>query len=50
MSVLLLAVSLGIAGGSVLAGAASEGKIELGLVPLGAAGIMLMSFLLGVWR
>lgn len=47
VSILLLAVSLGIAGGSVLAGAASEGKVELGLVPLGAAGITLMSFLLG---
>ncbi len=47
ISMLLLAVSLGIAGGSVLAGVASEGKVELGLVPLGAAGITFMSFLLG---
>ncbi|MBF0387810.1 MAG: MFS transporter [Candidatus Omnitrophica bacterium] len=47
ISVLLVAVSLGIAAGSVLAGMASEGKVELGLVPLGALGITVMSFLLG---
>ena len=47
VSILLLAVFLGIAAGSVLAGGASEGKVELGLVPLGAAGITFMSFLLG---
>ncbi len=47
ISILLVAVSLGIAAGSVLAGGASEGKVELGLVPLGAMGITGMSFLLG---
>ncbi len=47
ISILLVAVSLGIAAGSVLAGMASEGKVELGLVPLGAMGITAMSFLLG---
>jgi acyl-[acyl-carrier-protein]-phospholipid O-acyltransferase / long-chain-fatty-acid--[acyl-carrier-protein] ligase len=47
ISVLLVAVSLGIALGSVLAGGASEGKVELGLVPLGAMGITMMSFFLG---
>jgi len=47
ISILLVAVSLGIASGSVLAGGASEGKVELGLVPLGAFGITAMSFLLG---
>lgn len=47
ISILLVAVSLGVAAGSVLAGAASEGKVELGLVPLGGAGITFMSFLLG---
>ena len=47
ISLLLLAVSLGIALGSVFAGAASEKKVELGLVPLGALGISLMTFLLG---
>ncbi|MEI8176195.1 MAG: MFS transporter, partial [Candidatus Omnitrophota bacterium] len=36
-----------IAAGSVLAGVASEGKVELGLVPLGAMGITVMSLLLG---
>lgn len=47
ISILLVSVSLGIAGGSVLAGNASEGKVELGLVPLGAVGIAAMSFFLG---
>ncbi len=47
ISILLVAVSLGIAAGSVWAGAASEKKVELGLVPLGALGMTLMSFLLG---
>ncbi len=47
ISILLVSVSLGIAAGSVLAGVASEGKVELGLVPLGAMGITVMSLLLG---
>ncbi|MBF0505115.1 MAG: MFS transporter [Candidatus Omnitrophica bacterium] len=47
ISLLLVAVSLGIAAGSVLAGGASEGKVELGLVPLGAMGITGMSWALG---
>ena len=50
ISILLVAVSLGIAAGSLLAGLASEGKVELGLVPLGVAGITVMSFLLGLDR
>ena len=44
ISFLLLAVSLGIALGSVFAGVASEGKVELGLVPLGALGISFLHF------
>jgi acyl-[acyl-carrier-protein]-phospholipid O-acyltransferase/long-chain-fatty-acid--[acyl-carrier-protein] ligase len=48
ISLLLLAVSFGIALGSVFAGAASEGKVELGLVPLGALGISVFTFLLGL--
>jgi len=48
ISGLLLAVSLGIALGSVLAGLASEGKVELGLVPLGALGIAVMTLFLGL--
>jgi len=39
VSFLLLAVSLGVAAGSVLAGFASEERIELGLVPLGAGAL-----------
>lgn len=46
-SFLLVGGSVGIAVGSVLAGMASEGKVELGLVPLGAMGITGMSILLG---
>ncbi len=37
---------LGVGGGNVLAGVLSAGRIELGLVPLGAAGIVLCSILL----
>ncbi len=48
ISLLMLAVSFGLALGSVLAGGASEGKVELGLVPLGALGICVMTFLLGI--
>lgn len=43
---LLMAVTIGIGLGSVLAGIISQGRIELGLVPLGAFGIGLFSFLL----
>ncbi len=43
---LLLAVLVaGLGGGSVLAGLLSEGKVELGLVPFGALGIMISSFM-----
>ena len=42
----LLAVVVGIALGSVLAGLISRGRIELGLVPFGAIGIALFSLLL----
>ena len=43
---LLIAVTLGIGLGSVLAGYLSLGRIELGLVPLGAIGVVLFSLLL----
>jgi acyl-[acyl-carrier-protein]-phospholipid O-acyltransferase/long-chain-fatty-acid--[acyl-carrier-protein] ligase len=43
---LLMAVTIGIGLGSVLAGVISQGRIELGLVPLGAMGMALFSFLL----
>ena len=42
----LLAVVIGIALGSITAGLASSGKIEMGLVPLGAIGVALFSVLL----
>jgi 1-acyl-sn-glycerol-3-phosphate acyltransferase len=42
----LLAVVIGIALGSILAGIISQGNIELGLVPAGAIGIGLFSLLL----
>lgn len=41
---LLIAVTLGIGIGSVLAGKLSSGRIELGLVPMGAVGIAAFSF------
>jgi acyl-[acyl-carrier-protein]-phospholipid O-acyltransferase/long-chain-fatty-acid--[acyl-carrier-protein] ligase len=43
---LLAALTLGIGGGALLAGALSRGKVELGLVPLGGCGIAVMSVLL----
>jgi len=46
-SLLLVAVSLGIGLGSWLAGKLSEGKIEFGIVPVGAIGISIVSMLLG---
>lgn len=46
-SMLLVAVSLGLAAGSGLAGRFSEGKVEMGLVPLGAIGLSLFCTLLG---
>jgi acyl-[acyl-carrier-protein]-phospholipid O-acyltransferase/long-chain-fatty-acid--[acyl-carrier-protein] ligase len=39
VGILLGLLTVGIGGGAVLAGIWSRGKIELGLVPLGAAGI-----------
>lgn len=46
-SLLLVAVLSGIASGGVLAGWFSEKKIELGLIPLGAAGICIFCLVLG---
>jgi len=46
-SLLLVAVSLGIAAGSVAAGRVSEGKVEIGLVPLGAVGMSACSLAIG---
>jgi len=47
-SLLLAALAIGIGIGSVLAGKASEGKVELGLVPLGGLGLCLLSLVLSV--
>ncbi|MGA1191559.1 MAG: MFS transporter, partial [Bdellovibrionota bacterium] len=45
-SILLAILGIGIGVGSVFAGKASEGKVELGLIPIGAFGIVLFSTLL----
>ena len=45
-SVLLMGLGIGIGVGSLLAGVVSEGKVELGLVPLGAIGMGCSSLLL----
>jgi acyl-[acyl-carrier-protein]-phospholipid O-acyltransferase / long-chain-fatty-acid--[acyl-carrier-protein] ligase len=47
ISVMLVWVAIGIACGGLLAGKLSEGKVELGLVPLSAAGISVFCLLLG---
>ncbi|RME60512.1 MAG: MFS transporter, partial [Candidatus Dadabacteria bacterium] len=46
--ILLAILGIGIGIGSTVAGKVSEGKVELGLVPLGALGLTIFSFLLGV--
>lgn len=43
---LLISLILGVGGGSILAGIASRGQIELGLVPWGAIGMILFSICL----
>ncbi len=48
IGMLLAVVSLGIGVGSILAGRLSEGRIEFGLVPLGAIGLTAFCALLGV--
>lgn len=45
---LLVVLVAGVGFGSLLAGIWSEGKVELGIVPLGATGIVISSFLLFV--
>jgi acyl-[acyl-carrier-protein]-phospholipid O-acyltransferase/long-chain-fatty-acid--[acyl-carrier-protein] ligase len=46
-SALLSLVSIGVACGSILAGRLSDKKVEFGLVPLGAIGMCVFSFILG---
>ena len=46
VSPLLAALIVGVGLGSVLAGLWSGGKVELGILPLGAGGLALFSFLL----
>jgi len=48
VGVLLGILAIGVGGGSVLAGVWSGGRVELGIVPLGAAGIALSGVLLAV--
>lgn len=47
ISVMLVSVALGIAVGGVVAAKFSEQKIELGLVPIGAAAVSVLAILLG---
>ena len=46
-SVLLIILAMGIGAGSMLAGKFSDQKVELGLVPLGAIGLVVFSIMLG---
>ena len=46
---MLMILSLGIAGGSLLAGHLSRGRVELGLVPLGSLGLTLFTIDLAVF-
>ncbi len=48
MSYMLACVAIGIGIGALAAGYLSRGKVELGLIPLGALGVMLFSFLLAI--
>lgn len=48
VGVMLGILTLGIGAGCVLAGIWSRGKVELGLVPLGAAGLIVMSLVLAL--
>lgn len=45
VGILLAILVIGMGAGSVLAGYWSDGKVELGIVPLGAVGIVISSFL-----
>jgi acyl-[acyl-carrier-protein]-phospholipid O-acyltransferase / long-chain-fatty-acid--[acyl-carrier-protein] ligase len=47
-SYLLAAIAIGIGVGALLAGYLSRGKVELGLIPVGALGMTLFSLLLGL--
>jgi len=47
-SLLLSALAIGIGTGSMVAGKASEGKVELGLVPIGGLGLCLLGMMLSL--
>lgn len=47
-SFLLVAVAIGIGFGAITAGFLSRGKIEMGMVPLGAGGMMVFSVMLAI--
>lgn len=49
-SLILFCLALGLGLGSILAGFVSEGKVELGLVPIGGIGLSVFSFALGIWH
>ncbi len=46
VTLLVVALVVGVGAGSVLAGVWSGGKVELGILPLGAGGLVLFAFLL----
>lgn len=46
-SLLLASLGLGIGLGSIYAGRTSEGKVELGLIPIGSVGLVLFNVVLG---
>ncbi len=48
-SYVMAAFGLGVGGGCVAAGLLSSGKVEYGLIPLGATGLSLFSLVLGLW-
>ncbi|MFQ5503304.1 MAG: MFS transporter, partial [Planctomycetota bacterium] len=42
--------AVGVGAGAVLAGRISSAKVELGLIPLGALGLSVLTLLLGLWK
>jgi acyl-[acyl-carrier-protein]-phospholipid O-acyltransferase / long-chain-fatty-acid--[acyl-carrier-protein] ligase len=47
-SVLLASLAIGIGTGSIIAGKTSEGKVEIGLIPLGGLGLCILSLLISL--
>jgi acyl-[acyl-carrier-protein]-phospholipid O-acyltransferase/long-chain-fatty-acid--[acyl-carrier-protein] ligase len=47
-SILLASLAIGIGTGSIIAGKTSEGKVEIGLIPLGGLGLCILSLLISL--